>query len=181
MPVQTPYFPVNSDIGAVVTLAAASASGNSAQLKSGQKKGVNVLVNITAITGTSPTLTVTIEGYDSASGTYYTLLESAALSAVGATLLTVYPGVTATANVSDSGHLPEFWQYYWSILEASRNLEAFGFASSPAVQDTKRTQVELASIAVKKTMTFLANYYQGTSDTLSRNLIVSADFTPILE
>ena len=75
----------------------------------------------------------------------------------------------------------EFWQYYWSILEASRNLEAFGFASSPAVQDTKRTQVELASIAVKKTMTFLANYYQGTSDTLSRNLIVSADFTPILE
>ena len=119
MPVQTPYFPVNSDIGAVVTLAAASASGNSAQLKSGQKKGVNVLVNITAITGTSPTLTVTIEGYDSASGTYYTLLESAALSAVGATLLTVYPGVTATANVSASGHLPEFWRVSYAIAGTS--------------------------------------------------------------
>lgn len=115
MPVQTPYFPKNNDLGSIATLAAASANGTSSQLNSGQTKGVKVVVDITAITGTSPTLTVTIQGYDKASNAYYTLLTSAALSATGMTELTVYPGVTATSNVSVSDHLPEYWRVSYAI------------------------------------------------------------------
>lgn len=112
---QNPYSPVNNDLGAVVTLTAASASGNSAQFTNPQGRGVRVVVDITAITGTSPTLTVTIEGYDRASGQYYSLLASAALSATGVTELLVYPGVGVTANVSASATVPQLWRVAYTI------------------------------------------------------------------
>ena len=112
---QTPYFPVNNDLGAIVTLTGASTAGNSAKLSSGQTRGVKVVVDITAITGTSPTLTVAVDGYDSASGQYYQMLISTALSATGLTELTVYPGVTATANVAASDHLPQYWHVSYTI------------------------------------------------------------------
>jgi hypothetical protein len=112
---QTPYYPVNNNLGAIVTLSAASASGDSPAQISGQTRGVKVVVDITAISGTSPTLTVTIEGYDSASSTWYTLLASSALSATGETVLTVYPGVSVTANQSASDHIPAKWRVAYTI------------------------------------------------------------------
>lgn len=72
--------------------------------------GVQVGVNITVLTGTSPTVTVTVEGKDTVSGTYYTLLASAAIAATGFTLLTVYPGAPTTANVSSPQVLPKTWR-----------------------------------------------------------------------
>lgn len=73
-------------------------------------RGVQVGIDITALTGTSPTVTVTIEGKDAASGKYYTLLQSAALAATGFTLLTLYPGAPTTANVSSPQVLPATWR-----------------------------------------------------------------------
>lgn len=112
---QYPYFPVNNDLGAIVTLSAASASGASGDKTLVGARGIKVVVDITAITGTSPTLTVTIRGKDAASGAYYTLLASAALSATGVTVLTVYPGIAVTANVSDSDHPPATWDVSYAI------------------------------------------------------------------
>lgn len=71
---------------------------NSGDTVNHNHRGIQVGINITAITGTSPTLTVTIQGKDVASGQYYTLLASAALNATGFTLLTIYPGLTVAAN-----------------------------------------------------------------------------------
>lgn len=73
-------------------------------------RGVQVGINVTALTGTTPTVTVTVQGRDAASGTYYTLLASAAISATGFTLLTVYPGLTAAANSVASQVLPATWR-----------------------------------------------------------------------
>lgn len=67
-------------------------------------KGGQFYINITALTGT---LTVTIEGKDPASGTYYTVLASSALSSTGFTLLTIYPGMTASANAVANNILPK--------------------------------------------------------------------------
>lgn len=72
-------------------------------------RGLQLVVDVTAITGTSPTLTVTIKGHDAASNKDFTLLASAALSAVGTTVLTVYPGAAVTANVSANAPLPLLW------------------------------------------------------------------------
>lgn len=61
--------------------------------------GLNVFINVTAISGAGATLTVHIEGYDKASGTWVTLLTSAGLVATGAVVLTVDPRITGSTNV----------------------------------------------------------------------------------
>lgn len=112
---QYPYFPVNTDLGAVVTLSAASASGNSADKTLIGARGVKVVIDVTAITGTTPTLVVDVQGKDTASGQYYTALASASITATGVTVLTVYPGVAATSNESASDHLPATWRISYTI------------------------------------------------------------------
>jgi hypothetical protein len=71
-------------------------------------RGLHLIIDITAITAGS--LVVTIKGKDPISGQYYTLLASASLTATGTTILKVYPGITAAANLSVSDILPRDWQ-----------------------------------------------------------------------
>jgi hypothetical protein len=70
--------------------------------------GVKVVVDITAI-GTG-SWTLVVEGKDKISGKYYPILTSAALVATATTVLTVYPGLTAIANVTVSDVIPEIWR-----------------------------------------------------------------------
>jgi hypothetical protein len=67
-------------------------------------------------------------------------------------------------------------QYQQSLIDLSWS-DTFGFCSSPVLRDAKRTQAEIASIAMKKTITFDASYYQGTADAYARRYILSAGFT----
>lgn len=73
-------------------------------------RGLHLVIDITAISGTVPTLTVTIQGKDPISGKYYDILASAALNAVATTVLKVYPGLTASANVAVNDILPREWR-----------------------------------------------------------------------
>jgi hypothetical protein len=70
-------------------------------------------------------------------------------------------------------------QYYVSLIEYSLGTDAFGFGNSPVIRDEKRTQVEMAVIAMKKTLEISAWYYQGTADAIARRLILSAGFASI--
>lgn len=72
-------------------------------------KGIKLVIDVTAITG-APTLTVTLQGHDPSSGKDYTILASAALNAVGTTVLTVYPGLTPAANSVANDVLPIQWR-----------------------------------------------------------------------
>lgn len=65
-------------------------------------------------------------------------------------------------------------QFYASLIDYSLNSDAFGFGNSPAIRDEKRTQVEMAVIAMKKTIDIDAWYYQSTADAVARRLILSA-------
>lgn len=71
-------------------------------------RGVQVTINISAYT--SGTYTPHIEGKDPVSGAYYDILVGSALNGTGTTLLSVYPGITATGNVSASNVLPATWR-----------------------------------------------------------------------
>jgi hypothetical protein len=71
-------------------------------------RGVTVYVKTTAI-GTG-SITVTIQGKDVASGDYYTLLAGAAIVTNTVNRYTVYPGLTAAANVTASDVLPAVWR-----------------------------------------------------------------------
>lgn len=116
---QYPYTGVNNDLGALVTLANASSNGHSADYVNAQNRGIVVVVNISAISGTSAALQVTIQGKDMASGNYYTLLQSASLTATGLTTLTVYPGIAAASNTAADASLPQNWRVSFSISGTS--------------------------------------------------------------
>ena len=98
------------DSAALITHAAAAAGVSSADQLNPASWGVLIGVNITAITGTTPSLTVIVEGKDVASGVYYPILTSAALTAAGFTLLQVYSGAPNTPNVTANSPLPRTWR-----------------------------------------------------------------------
>lgn len=67
------------------------------------------------------------------------------------------------------------WQWLAALYEASANGTApFGFANSPAIQDDKRPQREIAALAQMKTIRISANYLQGAANAVARRLILSA-------
>jgi hypothetical protein len=66
-------------------------------------------------------------------------------------------------------------QYLQGLIQGSIDETIpFGFANSPAIVDEKRVQVEIASLAQKKTIEISANYLQGAADVIARRLILSA-------
>ena len=68
--------------------------------------GGHIVIDVTAITGTTPTLTVSVEGKDPVSGKYYTILTSAAISTVSTTVLRIFPSATASANTIANDIIP---------------------------------------------------------------------------
>lgn len=69
-------------------------------------RGVKVFVTCSVFVAGS--FTVTVQGV--MNGIAYTALVSAAIVAAGTTVLTVYPGIAAVANVSANDPLPRQWQ-----------------------------------------------------------------------
>lgn len=96
------------DTGQLLAGVGATASQNSADLTNADGRGVKVYVN-TSVIGTG-SITVSIQAKDPASGTYTTLLASAAIVTNVMTVLTVYPGLPVTTNVSANDVLPRQWR-----------------------------------------------------------------------
>lgn len=97
----------NQDV-TLLASAARTTTTNSPDQTNYNGRGVKVLINVTVV-GTS-NLTLTLKGKESIAGTYYTLLASAVISGTGLTVLTVYPGLPATANVSANDLVPRTWR-----------------------------------------------------------------------
>lgn len=91
------------------------ASGNTGDLDNASFTGLVLFANISAISGTSPTIVFTIEGKDPVSGAYYTLLASASLNATGLTTLTVYPASPAVNNSVANAVLPRTFRVKWTV------------------------------------------------------------------
>lgn len=105
-----------------VTIRASSgltATANGADITTpGPAKGVLLTLDITAVSGTSPTLDVKLQTKDPVSGKYVDMANTAAFaqkSATGTDTLIVYPGVTATANRSVSMALPKTWRLVYTV------------------------------------------------------------------
>ena len=81
------------------------------QNKPGDFRRVMLVVNVTTLTGTSPTITVAIQGKDDAqgaSGTYIQLHAAfTAISATGTYTYIIYPGIGAAAGgITGTGGFP---------------------------------------------------------------------------
>lgn len=106
-------------------LSAATASTNGPDMENIGGRGVQLVINITTLTGTVPTATFTIQGKDSsATPQYYNILASTALAATGVTVLKVYPGLTAAANTVANDVLPATWRVILTAGGTVTNLTA---------------------------------------------------------
>lgn len=72
-------------------------------------RGLHLVIDVTVVPGAAPSVVFTIQGKDPVSGKVWTILASAAIVAVGTTVLKVYPGLTAAANLVASDVLPPTW------------------------------------------------------------------------
>jgi hypothetical protein len=100
---------------AVAASAARTANGSSGVLNAGPSKGGHFVIDVTAVSGTTPTLVATIQGVDHVSGKAYTLLASASINAIGTTVLKIHPGLVAAANLVANDILPPQFQVTWTI------------------------------------------------------------------
>ena len=72
-------------------------------------RGLHLVIDCTASADT-PSVVFTIQGYSPLGNDYYTILASAAVTGAATTVLRVYPGLAASANVSVSDCLPALWR-----------------------------------------------------------------------
>lgn len=115
-----PPYPVT-----VLSSAARTTAQTSQDFQNNGGRGLAVVVDITTVVD-SPSLTVTIQGKDEASGKYYTLLASAALTGTGTTRYRIYPGLTADANVVASDVLPRTWRVTVAVADADSATYSIG-------------------------------------------------------
>lgn len=103
----------------VTVLASAARTGNtnSSDLTNFNARGVRLTINVTALTGT-PSITAKITGKSTLGNVYTTILQSAAITATGATVLTVYPGITAAANSKADDLIPRLWRVEMTHADA---------------------------------------------------------------
>lgn len=107
-----------------MTLTAVTASSNGDDMDNLSSDTAHVIINITTLTGTTPTATFTVQGKDDASGTYYTLLASTALNATGQTVLRIGPSLTAAANLVANDIIPKTFRVILTTGGTVTNLTA---------------------------------------------------------
>lgn len=92
-----------------LTLAAAGAGTfNSGPFINPNGRGVTLGINTTI--DAAGAYVINLQGQDVASGAWYTIGSSASIAAAGFATLTVYPGLTAAANVAINANLPRTWR-----------------------------------------------------------------------
>lgn len=103
-----------------VTIAASAArttSSDSGALQNASAKGILITLDITAASGTTPTLDVKVQRYDATSAKYVDLPGAAFAQKTGTGTddLVIYPGIGETANRSVSDVLGEDYKVVWTI------------------------------------------------------------------
>lgn len=100
----------NTDTAApALTLTAAGAGTvNSGPFLNPNGRGVILGINTT--TDAAGAYVINLQGQDVASGQWFTIASSPSIVAAAFSTLTVYPGLTAAANVAVNGILPRTWR-----------------------------------------------------------------------
>ena len=127
---------VNVDNYVLLASGVVTANNNSFDAVNYRGRGLKLFIATGAFGASESTMTVTIQGKDIASGTYYNILTSASLStntnpgnSVG-NILTVYPGLTAVANQVVSDILPKTWRVTYQASNWGTGGSTLGIAAA---------------------------------------------------
>ena len=105
----------NKDIILLVS-AARTAEIESAEQTNTRGKGLHVIIDVT-VDPALASITPKIQGKDPASGKWYDICVGVAIAATGTTVLKVFPGITAAANVAASDILPAHWRFQMAVAD----------------------------------------------------------------
>lgn len=109
----------NNHNAAVEASSAKTATGNGATQTNFNAAGALVWINVSAVTGTTPTLTVRLQWSPDGGTTWVDLdttnAQTASITATGTFVLRVYPGITTAANAALNSPLPRTWRLAWTI------------------------------------------------------------------
>jgi len=103
---------------------AKTATGNGATITNVGNKGVQIVVNMGAVSGTTPTCVIKVQGSTDAGTTWYDVpgATTATLTATGQYGIMIYPGIATTAGVATTGTtatasmvIPRTWRVVWTI------------------------------------------------------------------
>lgn len=103
---------IKNDALTVFTSAARTTTTNGSDLTNVGARGVMLVLDVTAASGTTPTLDVKLQYKDPVSGKYVDIPGAAFAqkTGTGTDSLLVYPGVAETANREVSTHLGKSWR-----------------------------------------------------------------------
>lgn len=76
---------------------------------------LHVILDVTALAGTTPTVVVTINGKDPASGKYYPLLTGGTVSTASTNVYRIGPALTAATNTVTNDYVPRVFQVVVTI------------------------------------------------------------------
>lgn len=82
--------------------AARTATPTAADLYPNGARGLHLVIDVSAVPGAAPSVVPTIDFLDTVSGKWCNLLTGVAITAVGTTVLKIYPGIAGVANVAAS-------------------------------------------------------------------------------
>lgn len=107
---------INNEI-TVIPSTTATVTFNSDIQTNFEAKGIRLSLNVSAISGTSPTLDVKLQHKDPVSGTWIDITGAAFAqkTSTGTDDLVIYPGITSTANRRVSDALPKTWRAVCTI------------------------------------------------------------------
>ena len=100
----------------LLSSAARTAATTSTDITNTDYRGCHIIIDVT-VDPASASITPTIQGLDSVSGKYYTLLVGSAITAVGTTVLRIYPGLVASANVTVNDILPNKFRVSMAVAD----------------------------------------------------------------
>ena len=103
---------INSEATVLASQVLPENDTNSADQTNKYAKGVLLFLDVTAVSGTSPTLDVKLQAKDPVTNSYVDIPGAAFSQKTGVSTdsLTVYPGVAETANRSVSDVIPLTWR-----------------------------------------------------------------------
>ena len=102
--------PLTRDNGAIQTLTAASAGSNSADQSGFNVTRIICVLRVTAITGTSPTITFSIQNKDAASGQYYSIITSPSITTASTNFIAVGGDLANVANSTAAIPVARTWR-----------------------------------------------------------------------
>ena len=103
---------INREVTVFASAARAATANSDTKHNEGGFVGVHLTLDITAASGTTPTLDVKVQRFDALSGKWVDLTSGAFAqkTATGTSDLTIYPGIAETANLSVSDVLGATWR-----------------------------------------------------------------------